>query len=152
RNPEKRQHEDHRAATGRRDPDGQPPQPESGSGEPGEGVRRTAKRPQRRSAAGDRGEGRDDPDDTNRAHAPVLLDMHDVPSREEVPRLVPEEARRKVSVAVLPGAGQKVSAGPGGCCASSGRDVWRGEWGAARYDGNGERKRRTLKALSASGG
>src|SRR5208337_2271677 len=145
-------HEDHRATAGRRDPDGQSPQLESGSGEPGEGVRSPAKRPQRRGAAGDWGESRDNADDSNRTYAAVLLDMHDVPAGEEIPRLVFEEARRKAVVGVLPGSGQKVSAGIGGCFAASGRDLRRGEWGAARYDGNRERKRRTLKALSASGG
>src|SRR5664280_1348593 len=148
RNPEKRQHKDHRAATRRRDADGQSPQPESGSREPGEGIRRPAKRPQRRGADGDWGESRDNADDSNRTYAALLLDMHDVPAGEEIPCLVLEEARRKAAVAVLPGSGQKVSAGLGGCFASSGRDIWRGEWGAARYGGNGERKRGTVKALS----
>src|SRR5271165_2911589 len=152
RNPEERQHEDRRATARRRDPDGKSPQPESGSGEPGEGVRRTAKRPQRRGAACDWGEGRNDPDDSDRAYATVLLDMHDLSAGEEIPRLVLAEARRKAAVAVLPGAGQKVPAGPGGCFAASGRDLRRGEWGSACYGGNRERKQRTLKALSASGG
>src|SRR5271157_4702128 len=87
RHPEERQHKDHRATAGRRDPDGQSPQPESGSSEPGEGVRRTAKGPQRRGAVGDWREGRDDADDSNRAYATVLLDMHDVPAGEKIPRL-----------------------------------------------------------------
>src|SRR5664280_253968 len=148
RNPEKRQHKDHRAATRRRDADGQSPQPESGSREPGEGIRRPAKRPQRRGAVGDWGESRDNADDSNRTYAAVLLDMHDVPAGEEIPRLVPEEARRKASAAVLPGSGQEVPAGSGGCFAATGRDVRRGEWGGPDYGVNGERSRGGLKVLS----
>ena len=44
---------------------------------------------------------------TIRTYAAVLLDMHNVPAGEEVPCLVPEEARTKAAVAVLPGSGGK---------------------------------------------
>src|SRR6266536_1119881 len=119
---EERQHEDHRPAAWGRDASGQPPEPESGSGQRSKGIRSATKGTKCGSSDGHRGEGRDYADHSDCAHATVLLGVHHLPARAEIPGVVSDEACGSAVAGELPGFGQEVPTRVSRCRASSGRD------------------------------
>src|SRR6266536_6491633 len=119
---EERQHEDHRPAAWGCNASGQPPEPESGSSKRSKGIWSAAKGTKCGSSDGDWREGRDHSDHSDCAHAPVLLGVHHLPARAEIPGVVPEEPCGSTVARELPRFGQEVPTRVGRCRASSRRD------------------------------
>src|SRR5712692_2959008 len=121
--PQKREHQNYRAAAGGHESAGESPVFESGGTERGEALQRAAQRRERRRPLGPWRKSRDDPNDSYCANNSGLLGLHNVSSGEKVQGLGPEEVGRPAAARCLSGTGSKVSTWLGGSPATTGRDL-----------------------------